>query len=273
MELILKRDNSVEVAIRHYAHTVRGQLHTFDEIVSNQKQALSDEFPLDALDDMYPSDMFERHANVMASRIGDAYLYARNESTGRELALYVQHLATMELIRIETDVTSRQGQIEEIDEIIEDCLNQMMALASVSAFIDKSRDARSERVQELLEAPSPSRACGLMKVDLVQSAIVKEVVDSIEQKALAELDEEGEKELTASQVEKYLDMSLDMLDDILLTDFKDVAKTNCLEMFEPNDARDFVINKQIPSIDGKLYSTMSTKVERALRSALVGAFA
>ena len=145
-----------------------------------------------------------------------------------------------------------------MDKAIDDSLMELFALLDVPTFIKSSIDRRSERVQELLESPSPSKFASLVGVDFTQKATTERIVDSLSPR-VAEAEEDG-----SIQEMNWEGIIEDETAEFLWQDLFEEAGERIKAGYVDNEARAQVMTTVMDKVQDTLMGKMCPKVYEQL---------
>lgn len=265
--LELKNNSAMRTASRHYIHMLNAKLDVADRELSKAKSKVTSA-SREKLDEWYPPKLFSDNKQEL-ERIDDSIesIIAAGEST-RQVALILQKQATEALIKVESKIATVQGSNLDIDEVIDQLLMGLFSMSSAAVFVDKSIDARTDRVQDLLEKQSFSNFNRLLGMRVTQKSLIEAAANSALDEVMWEyvthvesLESEGE------QVPEFGDwcddhemISLanvrDAADYILFRDFYEPAEAMIIDTFVDSPDRNIVV--------GRLDETMRDVAEKII---------
>lgn len=259
-DLILKNDDAFRVASRHFIHTLNSQLESADR----QLDTLRDEATADAdpaeLEKAYPPGLFSQYSGNLDAVEEEAARIAEAGESYRVMALEVQAQITQALLKIEQDVAEHRGTSPIMDRGIDMLLTELFALLDVPTFIKSSIDRRTQRCQELLESPSPSRFTSLVGVDFTQKAGIAEAVANLTPR-VAEAEEDG----VAGEM-NWEEIVETEVSEVLWNTLFEEATQRIKDGYVDNEARAQVLTTVMEKVNSTLLVKMAPKVYDELRA-------
>lgn len=252
--LELKNDSAMRTASRHYVHMLNAKFDVADRELESAKGHVTSA-PRDKLDEWYPPNLFGANKQAL-ERIDDAIesIIATGEST-RQVALLLQKQVTSALIELEGKIATVQGSNLDIDEVIDDLLMGLFSMSSAAVFVEKSINARTHRVQDLLNKQSFSSFTHLLGMHVTQKRLAEsaanialdemmrdytDYIESVEAEGdrVPDFDEwcDGVGEISNEAVQIAVS-------DILVRDFYEPAEALIIDSFVDNADRSVVISR------------------------------
>lgn len=252
--LELKNNSAMRTASRHYIHMLNAKLDVADRELDEAKNKVTSA-SRDKLDEWYPPKLFGDNKQEL-ERIDDSIesIIAAGEST-RQVALILQKQATDALIKVESKIATVQGSNLDIDEVIDRLLMGLFSMSSAAVFVDKSIDARTDRVQDLLEKQSFSNFNRLLGMHLTQKNLIESAANRALDEVMLDYVAHAEAlELEDEQAPEFGDWCDDnnsialtsvqvAVDDILARDFYEPAEAMIIDAFVDNSDRNVVIDR------------------------------
>lgn len=257
-ELIVKDDDGFRVATRHYIHALNDQLAKADKEIAVARDEASEHVSMERLEVAYPVDMFSKYSGDLDVIDEVAERVATEGESHRVMALQVQEQITRAFIQIEQRVAEHKGTSKLVDNRIDMVMGNLFVMTSASTFVEKSMERRNERVQELLNSPSPSRFVQIVGVDFTQKQAVENVF-----KPLSELLYEHASSELIEEV-KWHDEVERRVEDELWESLFEEAKERIERGFVDNEARKKVLEVVMPDVEATLMEKVSNKVWDAM---------
>ena len=229
--LVLREADSYKIATRHYVHVLTARLDAADKAVDEEKKNIEAQgiSSRDKLDEWYPAKLFANSAPSL-ERVSEHTdeIIACAESP-RQIALAVQREVSDALINVERDIVPSLGSNKQIDMVIEENLLELFSLSSAAQFVEKSRDARTERVQQLLDPGiNFSTFKSMLRLDITLKSMTDMTIGMLS---------------SSGDLEKYIDELCDEIDEIAT--YEPEALTRPDELVE-----DLKASHQQDTIDG-----------------------
>lgn len=257
-ELIVKNDDGFRVATRHYVHALNDQLEKADKEIAAAREEASEHVSLERLEVAYPVDMFSRYSGDL-NVIDEVAERVTTEGTSyRVMALEVQEQITRAFIQIEQRVAEHKGTAKLVDDRIDAVMGNLFVMTSASTFVEKSVERRNERVQELLNSPSPSRFAQIVGVDFTQRQAVENVL-----RPLSDLLDEYANSGGVEEVRWHDEVDRRVEDELWESLFEE-AKERIERGFVDNEARKQVLEVVMPEVEATLMEKVSGKVWDAM---------
>lgn len=253
-ELILKTDDAFRVASRHFIHTMNSHLDRADKEMETLREEASEEVDRATLEKAYPVDLFSRNAGNLDAVEEHAARIAENGESYRAMALEMQAEVTRVLLQIEADIAEHKGLSQIVDHGVDILLTEMFALLDVPTFLNSSIQRRSDRVQALLDSPTPSKFASLVGVDFTQKAAVTHAVETLQPK-ITEAEEDGS--IAEMNWESEVDATVEQ---VLNDDLMEEAEQRIKDAFVDNEARTQVLTVVMDKVGGTLMDKVCPKV-------------
>lgn len=229
--LVLREADSYKIATRHYVHVLTARLDAADKAVDEEKKNIEAQgiSSRDKLDEWYPAKLFANSAPSLERVSEHTDEIIAGAESPRQIALAVQREVSDALINVERDIVPSLGSNKQIDMVIEENLLELFSLSSAAQFVEKSRDARTERVQQLLDPGiNFSTFKSMLRLDITLKSMTDMTIGMLS---------------SSGDLEKYIDELCDEIDEIAT--YEPEALTRPDELVE-----DLKASHQQDTIDG-----------------------
>lgn len=259
--LILKQANAFHIAARHYTQLASSHLDKADSELSRLKSQ-QPQFMQSRLDDAYPDKLFTKNSMNLERIEAIVEEYSGEEgATPRSIAHKAQQEVSTFFLDLESKVKQNEGVNTAIDRAIDEQLMQLMQeCGSVTGFMLKSQDSRSERLQRLLDSPSPSAIATDLRIDFVQKDAADEILRELAKKVRAAAEEAefsgdfDEEPVSESDVENAVS-------EYVYENFYNEAISRAQSTFEQQGSYKQLTETIIPQVTTKVIDKLHRKVQ------------
>lgn len=252
--LELKNDSAMRTASRHYVHMLNAKFDVADRELESAKGHVTSA-SRDKLDEWYPPNLFGANKQAL-ERLDDSIesIIATGEST-RQVALLLQKQVTSALIELEGKIATVQGSNLDIDEVIDDLLMGLFSMSSAAVFVEKSINARTHRVQDLLNKQSFSSFTHLLGMHVTQKRLAESAANIALDEMMRDYTDYIESvEAEGDRVPDFVEWCDGVgeisneavqiaVSDILVRDFYEPAEALIIDSFVDNADRSVVISR------------------------------
>lgn len=261
--LILREDHSIQTAARHFIHHVNGALKSADSAVAIARAEQGDGA---LLQEAYPDKLFSQYENE-TDRVNEAVeRFLESDVSMRAVILEVSSQFNSSLIAIEVKVAQHKGVNAVMDRVIDEKLIELFEKATdMAGFIEASRDAKTAKVQSLLDNPSPTTMTKLLDIEFTQKSATDAISRTIYNRYV-DLVEAGDGDADSVSWEDEIVQETE----VVITDVVyEPALNNAKSMFRQNASLKELTNTVIPKVSNEIVDKVSTKVLKVVEDQMV----
>lgn len=251
--LVLREDRSVQTAARHFIHNVNGALKRADSEVAIQRAAIGDDRNLA---EAYPDKLFTQYESDVDRVNESVERFLESDVSMRAVILEISSQANTALISIETKVSQHKGVNAIMDRKIDEQLLELFErVTDIAGFVEASRNAKTEKVQELLESPSPSRLTGLLDVEFTQ----KSAADAVSRRVyehFMDIAEAGDGDAEGVSLDDEIFAETEVVVNDVVTE---PCKSNARDMFRDNVSLKELTGTVIPKVSDEIVAKVASK--------------
>lgn len=261
--LILREDHSIQTAARHFIHHINGALKSADSAVAIARAEQGDS---ELLREAYPDKLFSQYENE-TDRVNEVVeRFMESGVSMHAVVLEVSSQFNASLIAIEVKVAQHKGVNSVIDRVIEEKLIELFEKATdIAGFIDASRDAKTGKVQLLLDNPSPTTLTKLLGIDFTQKSATDAISRTIYNRYV-DLVEAGDGDAdSVSWEDEIFQETEGFITDVVY----EPALNNAKSMFRQNESLKELTNTVIPKVSNDIIDKVSAKVLEVVEDQMV----